>query len=464
MLRGHRITDWDPEDTVAWAGGNNAIARRNLICSVIADHVAFSIWSIWSVLMLFMPESVYGFSPGDKLLLGAVATLVGGCVRIPYTLGIARFGGRAWTTFSVLVLLIPTAGTIVLLANPGLPLWPYLLCAGLTGLGGGNYTASLANLNAFYPQRRKGWALAVDAGGANLGVAVIQLVGLLVLAAAGNRQPYWVGAIYLVLLTAVGVVAALFMDDLDHSIEVGDYRSILSEPHTWVIAVIYIGAFGSFIGLAFAFGRVLSINFLAAGQSAAQASLHVAQVAFIGPLLGSLARVYGGKVSDRIGGSRVTLGVFAGMIAATVLLVAISIHGERTSGPATAVRMAGYVIGFVALFILSGMGSGSIFKMIPSIFEARSRSLNVSETERRRWSRALSGALLGFAGAAGALGGVGINLALRHSYERTGEATAALWFFLAYYAVAAALTWAVYVRRPWSTTADASADSILIHP
>lgn len=444
--------DWDPEDTVAWEAGNKTIARRNLICSVIADHAAFSIWSIWSVLVLFMPESVYGFSSGDKLLLGAVATLVGGCVRIPYTLGITRFGGRTWTTFSALVLLVPTVGTIVLLANPGLPLWPYLVCAGLTGLGGGNYTASLTNINAFYPQRRKGWALAVDAGGANLGVAVIQLAGLLVLAVAGDRQPYWVSAIYLVLLAVAGITAALFMDDLDHSIELGDYRSLLSDFHTWVISVIYIGAFGSFIGLVFAFGRVLYINFQAGGQTAAAAALHVAQVAFVGPLLGSLARVYGGRLADRVGGSRVTLAVFAGMIGAAALLVAVSTHGERTPGPATGAAMAGYVIGFVALFILSGMGSGSVFKMIPSIFEARSRSLDVSSTmtaaERRHWARAMSGALLGFAGAVGALGGVAINLGLRQSYATTGEATSALWFFLGYYVIAGTMTWAVYVRRP----------------
>jgi nitrate/nitrite transporter NarK len=71
---------------------------------------------------------------------------------------------------------------MVLLANPGLPLWPYVVCAALTGLGGGNYAASLANVNAFYPQRLKGAALAINAGVGNLGVAVIQLVGLLVLA------------------------------------------------------------------------------------------------------------------------------------------------------------------------------------------------------------------------------------------------------------------------------------------
>jgi NNP family nitrate/nitrite transporter-like MFS transporter len=185
--RTHRIVDWNPEDVVAWEAGNKKIARRNLLCMMASDHVAFSIWALWSVMVLFMPQSVYGFSPADKLLLGATATLSGACLRIPYTLGIATFGGRTWTTFSALVLLIPTVGTIVLLANPGLPLWAYLICAALTGCGGANYAASMANVNAFYPQRLKGWALGVSAGIGNLGVAIVQVVGLVVLAIAGNR-------------------------------------------------------------------------------------------------------------------------------------------------------------------------------------------------------------------------------------------------------------------------------------
>jgi NNP family nitrate/nitrite transporter-like MFS transporter len=453
MARSHRITRWNPEDAVAWEAGDKAIARRNLICTVISDHVAFSIWSLWSVMVLFMPEDVYGFSGGDKFLLAAVATFVGGCVRIPYTMGIAKFGGRNWTTFSALVLLIPTVWTILLLAHPGLPLWPYVACATLTGLAGGNYSASLANVNAFYPQRLKGWALAVNAGGGNLGVAVVQLVGLLVLTLAGHRQPYWVCAIYLVLLAIAGIAAALFMDNLDHCIEVGNLREILSVHHTWVISLLYIGTFGSFIGFSFAFGRVLYINFLTTGQTAAQASLHVAQIAFLGPLLGSLSRIYGGRMADRLGGGRITLWVFGGMIVASGLLVGISTIDEH-AGPATSgIAMGGYVIGFIALFILSGIGNASVFKMIPSIFEARSRVLDISEPERRHWARDMSGALIGFAGALGALGGVAINLALRQSYASTGEETAAFWIFFVFYVVASILTWAMYVRRPVSAPA-----------
>jgi NNP family nitrate/nitrite transporter-like MFS transporter len=446
MGRKHRITDWNPEDAAAWAAGNKNIARRNLLCTVAGDHVAFSIWSLWSVMALFMPASVYGFSAGDKLLLGAVATLVGGCARIPYTLGIAAFGGRNWTTFSAFVLLIPTTGTIVLLANPGLPLWPYVLCAALTGLGGGNYAASLANVNAFYPQRLKGAALAINAGVGNLGVAVIQLVGLLVLATAGHKAPYWVCAVYLVLLAVVGIGAALFMDNLDHGGEVNSMRSVLFERDTYVISLLYVCTFGSWIGFAFAFGQVLQLNFLAGGETAGHASLHAAQIASVGPLLGSLARTYGGKLADRTGGSRLTLGVLGGMILGAGLLVTNSTVDDHDGGRSP-IALIGYVTGFIVLFILAGMGNGSVFKMIPSIFEARSRRLDVGEAERRHWSRAMSGSLIGLCSAVGALGGVGIDLALRESYLNSGTETSAYWLFLASYLVAAILTWMLYVRR-----------------
>src|SRR6201996_1573883 len=231
--RAHHISDWDAEDVPAWLAGGDKIARRNLIWSVAAEHIGFSIWSIWSVMVLFMPASVYGFSAGDKFLLGATATLVGACLRIPYTLATATFGGRNWTVFSAFVLLIPPLGTMWLLAHPGLPLWPYLVCAALAGLGGGNFASSMTNINAFYPQRLKGAALALNAGGGNLGVPVVQLVGLLVIATAGDRAPYWVCAIYLVLMAIAAIGAALYMNNLqDYRIEMSTMRAVLSERHT----------------------------------------------------------------------------------------------------------------------------------------------------------------------------------------------------------------------------------------
>src|SRR6201998_244880 len=273
MAHPHRIADWRPEDAEAWRAGNNIIARRNLVWSNVTAHVAFSVCSRWSVMGLFMPQSVYGLSTSDKLLLAATATLVGAIVRIPYAMATTRFGGRNWAVFSSLVLLLPTVGTIVVLANPGLPLWPYLVCAALTGLGGGNYAASLANAEAFYPQRRKGFALGLTGGISNLGSAAIQAVGLIVLGTAGHEATYWVCAVYLALLAIAGLGAALFMNNLTHVIEVGHVRSVVLVPDSWGIALLYLCCSGSFLGFAFAFGQVLLHNFLAWGQRHGQAAL-----------------------------------------------------------------------------------------------------------------------------------------------------------------------------------------------
>lgn len=448
MAHSHTISDWDSEDTVAWETGNKAVARRNLLWIVACDHIAFGVWTLWPVMVLFMPENVYGFSPANKFLLGATATFVAACMRIPYSLGISAFGGRNWTVGSIVVLMVPTIGAIVLLAHPGLPLWPYLVCAALCGLGGANYAASMTNTNAFYPQRVKGAALGFNAGAGNLGVPMIQLVGLIVIALAGTRQPYWVCGLYLGLLTVVALGATRYMDNLPHATDLSHLRAILSHSDTWVLALLYLGTFGSWIGFSFAFGQVLQINFLGSGQTAAQASLHAAEFAFIGPALGSLARIFGGRLADRLGGSRVTLAVFSAMVLGAGLLVALSTHDDHTAGPTTTASMTGYVAGFVMLFILAGVGNGSVYKMIPSVFDARSHSLDVGEAERRHWSQAMSGAVIGFVAAFGALGGVGINLALRQSYLATGTDTSAYWVFLAFYIVAGVTTWMVYVRAP----------------
>jgi MFS transporter, NNP family, nitrate/nitrite transporter len=364
--RSRRISHWDAEDLAAWEAGNKAIARRNLLWSAVIVNLGYSVWAFWPVLELFMPQDVYGFSAGDKLLLGTTATLAGACLRVPYSLATAIFGGRNWAIFSAIVLLIPTIGTMLLLAHPGLPLWPYLVCAALTGLSGGNFAASMSNANALYPHRLKGSALGLAGGIGNLGVPMILLVGLLVIATAGDRQPYWICGLYVVLLMTAGIGATLFMNNVDqHRVEVTRLRSILSAVlsirDTWLLSLLYLGTFGSFIGFSFAFGQVLQTNFMAAGQSTAQASLQAAELAFTGPLLAALARVYGGRLADRLGGSRVTLMVFGAMVLAAGLLGVMGTFEGAHAGPGSRALMAGYFAGFIALFILSGLRTAGDF-------------------------------------------------------------------------------------------------------
>ncbi|WP_405830350.1 MULTISPECIES: nitrate/nitrite transporter [unclassified Streptomyces] len=427
---GRWIEQWDPEDETFWKETGERTARRNLIYSVLSEHIGFSIWSLWSVMVLFMGPA-YGIDPAGKFFLIATATLVGALVRVPYTFAVARFGGRNWTVFSALMLLAPTVAALVVM-EPGTSYGTFLLVAALTGVGGGNFASSMTNINAFFPLRKKGWALGLNAGGGNIGVPVVQLAGLLVIATAGATHPRLLLGAYIPLIVLAAVLAAVRMDNLAPvRNDTGAVREALRDAHTWIMSFLYIGTFGSFIGYSFAFGLVLQTQF---GRTPLQA----ASLTFIGPLLGSLIRPVGGALADRFGGARITLGTFVAMAAATGVVVFAS---GRSSLPV-------FLVGFVALFVLSGLGNGSTYKMIPGIFQAKALARGMSGEEAAAYGRRLSGAAMGLIGAVGALGGLGINLVFREAFLSSGSGTAAFVTFLGFYALCCAVTWAVYLRRP----------------
>jgi NNP family nitrate/nitrite transporter-like MFS transporter len=436
---GRWIDHWDPEDPVFWEKTGKRIARRNLWVSVFAEHIGFSIWTVWSTLVLFMGPA-YGIDPAGKFFLVALPSLVGGLVRIPYTMAPARFGGRNWTIVSALLLLVPTVLAIIFM-QPGTSYTTFLVIAALGGLGGGNFASSMVNINAFFPEGKKGWALGLNAGGGNIGVPVMQVLGLLVIATVGAAYPRLVLAIYVPLIVIAAVWAALSMDNITSMRnDSGALREAVREPQTWVVAFLYIGTFGSFIGYSFAFGLVLQTQF-------GRTPLQTASVVFLGPLIGSLVRPVGGWLADRFSGAKVSLCTFVGMALATGVVIMAS---EQKSLPL-------FVTGFICLFVLSGIGNGSTYKMIPSIFVAKARmAIDAGEPRQPALMRArrLSGAVIGIAGSIGAIGGLLINLAFRQSFLTTQSGVTACWSFLAFYAVCVVVTYVIYLRRVPTTSPE----------
>ena len=431
----HWIDDWRPEDGEFWRDKGSRIARRNLWFSVLSEHIGFSVWSLWSVLVLFLGPQ-YGISPAQKFLLTALPTLVGAVLRLPYTFAVAKFGGRNWTIVSALLLLLPTIAIAIVL-KPGVSFSTLLLVSMLAGVGGGNFASSMTNINAYFPARLKGWALGVNAGGGNLGVPVVQLVGLLVLATAGAGHPRIMVAVYIPLIILAALGSALTMNNLTNASNAkGAIRAVTKESHTWIISLLYIGTFGSFIGFSFAFGQVLLVQFPEDFPNPAKA----AAVTFIGPLIGSLIRPVGGALADRYRGSVVTFYNFVAMaVAAVVVLVA----SMQKSLPL-------YAVGFVLLFIFSGIGNGSVYKMIPAIFHAKAQletGAGVDLAQANGTAIRRAGALIGLAGAIGAFGGVLVNLAFRQSFLSYQTGDGAYIAFIAFYAVCFAVTWTVYIRR-----------------
>nr|WP_239153494.1 nitrate/nitrite transporter [Virgisporangium aliadipatigenens] len=431
---GRWIEDWRPEDETFWKQTGAAVARRNLVFSIFSEHIGFSVWTLWSVLVLFLGPA-YGIDPAGKFVLTAVPALVGSVLRLPYTFAVAKFGGRNWTVFSAALLLVPCL-LAALVLEPGVSYSTLLLVAAVAGVGGGNFASSMANINAYYPERYKGWALGLNAGGGNIGVAAVQLVGLLVLATAGAAHPRLVPGLYIPLIVLAALGSWRYMDNLASARnDKRAMRDATRDSHTWIMSVLYIGTFGSFIGFGFAFGQVLQVQFKADFDTPIKA----AYLTFLGPLLGSLIRPLGGALADRVGGALVTFWNFVAMACgAGIVLLASSANS-----------LSLFLLGFILLFVFSGVGNGSTYKMIPAIFRAKARAAVAGGTDpdaADRDARRLSGALIGIAGAVGAFGGVLVNLAFRQSFVETGSGNAAYVAFIGYYAVCFGLTWWVYLR------------------
>ena len=379
------ITDWRPDDEGFWQQTGRQVARRNLIWSIAVEFLGFSVWQLWSVTAVKLPDAGFAFSTDQLFWLVSVPGLVGATLRFPYTFAPARFGGRAWTVVSALLLLIPALGLAFAVSNPETPYWAFLALAATAGFGGGNFASSMANISFFYPDRAKGTALGINAAGGNLGVAVVQklvpwvigggLVGGAIVGGPTGAEGLYLqnaGLVYVPLILFSALMAWRCMDTLvDARSSVREQAGALRRKYCWIVTVLYIGAFGSFIGYSAALPLVIKTQF---------AGVDPLAYAFLGPLVGSIARPLGGWLSDRVGGARMTLAAFAGMTV-TVPIVLASLHAES---------FGGFLGAMMVLFVLSGMANGSVFRMVPVC--ARKAALDEMEdgsprraSERSSW-------------------------------------------------------------------------------
>jgi len=443
--RRHWIDGWNPEDETFWNAQGHKIARRNLIWSILAENLGFSVWLIWSVVATRLPKVGFSYSTEQLFSLVALPGLVGALMRFPYTFAVPRFGGRNWTIVSALLLFVPTTALALLVTHPTTPFWLIALAAATAGLGGGNFASSMANISFFYPDRKKGFALGLNAAGGNIGASTVQLLIPIVLGlpifnlylgrpqGAGHIFLQNAGLFWMPFIALAVFGASRFMNNLSSARSTfRDHVVVARRKHTWVMAWLYIGTFGSFIGYSAAFPLLLKTQF-------PQVTMNLA---FLGALIGSVARPLGGKLADRVGGARLTLINFIVMGTATLGVI----HFLRLHS------FGGFLTMFLLLFVTTGVGNGSTFRMIPVIFRRESlRAVEGQgpEAERRalETARRESAAVLGFSSAIGACGGYLIPRSFGASIHATGGVGAALTAFLAFYVTCVGLTWWFYVRR-----------------
>jgi MFS transporter, NNP family, nitrate/nitrite transporter len=254
------------------------------------------------------------------------------------------------------------------------------------------------------------------------------------------------GLMWLLPLTIAVLGAFFFMNNLSTAkASIKNQLAIVKRKHTWIMSFIYIGTFGSFIGYSAAFPLLIKTQF---------PQMTIA-IAFLGPLVGSLVRPIGGLLADRIGGAIVTFWNFIAMTAATIGV--LYFVGNKD--------FVGFLSMFLILFVTTGIGNGSTYRMIPSIFREENLHKVKGQGDAARASAFKtasieSGAALGFIGAIGACGGYLIPSGFGKSIALTGGPQLALVIYLGFYAACLALTWWFYLRRgPESATAPSLAEA-----
>ncbi len=432
---GPALERWDPEDETFWRNVGRAVAWRTLAITTANLTLAFIVWFVVSALVVRLPNIGFQLSTGQIFWLAALPGLAGGSLRIVHTFLIPLYGTRNVVTVSTLSLLVPAVGWVIVVQDPGTPYWVLLTLAFLAGLGGGNFSSFMPSTSLFFPKRLQGTALAIQAGIGNFGVSVVQfvtpwIIGFALLGSiAGAPQTFTKGEIvkdiwlqnaaliYIPFILVCTALAWAFLRRVPVKAAFAEQLDILKLKHGLIMTLLYIMTFGSFSGLSATFP--LLIKQIYGGFEGAPDPL---AYAFLGPLVGSTARVIAGPVSDRVGGAKVTQFAGIGLIVAAVAVLFFT-------SPATVDEFPYFLLAMLGLFLFAGIGNASTFKQMPMLFPPRQAA-----------------GVIGWTGAMAAYGPFACGVMLGYSFDWVGSPDLFFYWAIFFYGACVALNWWYYAR------------------
>ncbi len=425
---------------IAISGGRNVIALTTalLIAPALGVGIAlanpgtsYAVFAVLAVLSglgggnfassmsnisFFFPQRVQGTSLGLNAGLGNIGVSVMQ-VLLPFVVSFSLFGALGGAGLPLpLEASGDPAGTLLYIQNTGLVWVPILIVLSLAAWFGMN------NLPTATPQLGSTSSALLRILGL-LGVGFVSaIVGLYLL--LGLEISMWL------VLPITIVLTVLLMKAIPGDIRenLNTQFAIFKNKHNWIMTYLYVMTFGSFIGYSAAFPLLIRVVFgeLPDGTINPNAPNPFAY-AWLGPLVGSVARPLGGWVSDKLGGAKVTQWDTIVMIIATL---GVAFYVRQASGSDQPEEFfLPFLILFLILFITTGLGNGSTFRMVPIIFKP-------SE----------AGPVLGWTSAVAAYGAFIIPRVFGQQVD-AGTPEYALYGFAIYYFSCLVLNWYYYARR-----------------
>lgn len=371
------LTTWAPEDTAFWEETGSRLAWRTLTITSISLILSFATWFMMSAIVVRLPQVGFNFDTNQLFWLAAMPGLAGGTLRIVHTFLIPIFGTRSVITFATLLKLIPCIGIGLAVMNPDTPFWMFMLLAFTAGFGGGDFSSYTPSTSIFFPKRLQGTALGIQAGIGNFGVSLAQfvtpwIIGICAfgvsqtLVKGGTTSHVWLQNAafwYVPLLVLMGALAWMHLRSVPVRASFREQLDIFRNRHTWFCTITYMMTFGSFAGFSAAFP--LLIKTLYGSFPNAPDPL---TYAFFGPMIGSVARIAAGPLSDKVGGAILTHIVGIGLIVAAAVMATT---GLLT--PTSLDQFPHFVALMLLIFLLTGVGNASTFRQYPIIFAHSAR-------------------------------------------------------------------------------------------
>ncbi len=430
---------WEPDNSVFWEETGSKIAWRTLTITTIALTLSFATWFMMSAVVVRIPQIGFKFDTMQLFWLAAMPGLAGGTFRIINTFLIPIYGTRHVITVTTFLKLIPCVGIGLAVMNSGTPFWVFIMLALLAGLGGGDFSSYMPSTRLFFPNRLQGTALGIQAGIGNFGVSLAQFITPWVIgfamfgALAGDSQTMVSGGKadeiwlqnaalwYVPFLLIIGTVAWVYLRSVPIKASFKEQLDIFKIKHTWFCTITYMMTFGTFSGLAAAFPLLIKILY-----GSFPGAPDPLKYAFLGPLVGSLARILFGPVADKVGGAILTT------ITGIVLIIgtlAMALTGVLT--PTSLDQFPTFVAIMLVLFFFTGIGNAATFRQYPIIF---------SESPRQ------GAGVIGWTAAIAAYGPFLFSTLIGVAITKTGSPVIFFFGAVIFYVVATSVNWWYYTR------------------
>ncbi|MFN8010892.1 MAG: MFS transporter [Holophagaceae bacterium] len=313
-----------------------------LLTAFLYFDVCFSVWVVNGAMAPFISQE-FNLTPAQKGFMVSVPVISGALMRFP--LGIlAQYIGRKRA--AMLEMSIICACLV----------WGYffthslgaVLAMGIAlGVAGASFGVALSLGSGWYPPKYKGLAMGI-AGAGNSGTVIAMLAAPPLALAFGWRTVYLLGLIPMVTAMVLLQIFAKEPPDREEK-KLSDYLKILVDRDAWIFNLIYSVTFGGFIGLASFLPTLFHDHYHIPKQS-------VGIYVTLGVIAASGLRVFGGWLSDHMGGIRV-LYLLCGVILGGVLLA--------STMPASPWMMAALIA--LAMGAM-GAGNGAVFQLVPLRF------------------------------------------------------------------------------------------------